>query len=62
MIRPGIVLNRLRSVHSLKIGAAIAIPGNVVIVRISARIQNFPGRRASAEVHTRSFPFELQAA
>src|SRR5215210_5088760 len=50
MIRPGIVLNRLMSVQSLKIGAAIAIAGNVVIDRIRARIQNFPRsfRRASA--------------
>ena len=42
MIRPGSVLNRPMSVHSLKIGAAIAIAGNVVIERIRARIQNFP--------------------
>ena len=50
MIRPGSVLNSPMSVHSLKIGAAIAIAGNVVIERISARIQNFPRSfsRASA--------------
>ena len=50
MIRPGSVLNRPMSVHSLNTGVAIAIGGNVVIDRTSASSANFIGNfsRASA--------------
>src|SRR4029078_10142658 len=48
--RPGIVLYRPMSRHSLKIGAAMVICGNVVIVSTIARIANLNRilRRASA--------------
>src|SRR5215218_4243164 len=50
MTRPGIVLYRPTSRHSLKIGAAIAICGNVEIDSTTARIRNlrFILSRASA--------------
>ena len=50
------------SVHSLKIGAAIAIAGNVVIERIRARIQNFPRSFSRASAYAQNDPTTSDSA
>src|SRR5919112_1846842 len=56
MIRPIHVLKMPMSDHSRNSGAAIAIAGNVVIDRTSARIGNLPLNRRRASAYAQNEP------